>query len=76
MKNNYLRSLTKQFIDNSTILIINRSFTFQLDYCNSLYCGLPESSLAHLRRVQNISVRLVACPRTSTHITPIFVKLH
>ena len=49
----------------------------QLDYCNSLYYGLPSSSLNRLQRVQNALARVV-CPsiRRNDHIKPTLRKLH
>ena len=48
-----------------------------LDYCNSLYFGLPERSLDRLQRVQNSLARaVVPSVHRFDHITPTLNKLH
>ena len=58
-------------------MIANALVSSRLDYCNSLYYGLPDSSLHKLQRVQNALARVV-CPgvKRHHHITPILRKLH
>ena len=49
----------------------------KLDYCNSLYSGLPSASLSRLQSVQNSLARLVfPSVKRSDHITPTLKKLH
>ena len=47
-----------------------------LDYCNSIFSGLPHSYLLPLQRIQNTAARLVTLSRKSEHITPILRSLH
>ena len=47
-----------------------------LDYCNSLLVGIPETSLAKLQRVQNITARILTGTRKYDHMTPVIYKLH
>ena len=65
----YLTAETCKVLVNSLVLS-------QLDYCNALYYGLPNSSLLRLQRVQNTAARLVSCVKKSAHITPVLVDLH
>ena len=60
-----------------TALCQHYVWTTGLDYCNSLYYGLPSSSLSRLQSVQNSLARLVVpSVRRTDHITPILKRLH
>jgi len=48
----------------------------KLDYCNSLYIGLPKSELNRLQNIQNTLARVVANKRRQEHITPTLKSLH
>ena len=50
--------------------------TAQLDYCNSLFYGLPNYQLRKLQLQQNMAARFVSDARKFDHISPILVKLH
>jgi len=54
-------------LDLSTALIIGTSLVHsKLDYCNSLYYGLPKTQLTRLQHILNSLVRaVVAAPRSS-----------
>ena len=49
----------------------------KLDFCNSLFFGLPQSSVRKLQVVQNSLARAI-CPSTRKfdHISPVLHKLH
>ena len=62
---------------NSTTIIANSLVSTKLDYCNSLYYGLPESSITRLQRVQNSLARVVhPSVKRHHHISPVLKKLH
>ena len=50
----------------------------RLDYCNSVFTGLPADHIARLQRVQNNAARLVLQKkkRRRDHITPLLKELH
>ena len=48
----------------------------RLDYCNSLFYGLPNSSLSTLQRIQNTLARVVTKSPLRCHITPVLKSLH
>uniref|UniRef100_A0A8C6M6P6 Reverse transcriptase domain-containing protein n=1 Tax=Nothobranchius furzeri TaxID=105023 RepID=A0A8C6M6P6_NOTFU len=48
----------------------------RLDYCNSLYAGLCQSSLRRLQVVQNSAARFLTGTRKRDHISPVLASLH
>jgi hypothetical protein len=62
---------------NSAVLLANSLVSSRLDYCNSLFYGLPKSSLKRLQRVQNSLARVIipSCKKYD-HIQPVLRELH
>jgi len=60
--------VTKQLI---TSLVLSK-----IDYCNSLFAGLPKHRLHKLQTIQNNAARLITRTRKREHITPILSDLH
>ena len=56
--------------------VIHAFITCRLDYCNALYFGVNQSSIARLQLVQNAAARLLTGVRKREHITPILASLH
>jgi hypothetical protein len=48
----------------------------RLDSCNSVFAGLPQSSISSLLRVQNAAARLVFSPRPRNFVTRALIRLH
>jgi len=48
----------------------------KLDYCNSLYYGLPKFQINRLQKIQNALARTVVRAPKFKHITPILKSLH
>src|SRR6476469_3503706 len=72
-----LRQIRSSLDCNSTIILVNTLVSSKLDYCNSLYFGLPSSSLSRLQSVQNSLARVVfASVKRTDNITPSLKKLH
>lgn len=70
-------SRLKSFLSHNDLEIVIHAFiTSRLDYCNSLYLGLPQASLRRLQLVQNAAARLLTGTRRREHITPILASLH
>ena len=56
--------------------IVNALITSRLDYCNSMYYGLPNRLLSKLQRAQNSSARLIVQASKFCRITPVLKELH
>jgi len=72
-----LRQIRSSLDLNSAILLANSLVSSKLDYCNSLFYNLPDTSLKRLQLVQNALARAVLPSfKRSDHITPALIKLH
>jgi hypothetical protein len=72
-----LRQVRSSLDTNSAIVLANSLVSSKLDYCNSLYYGLPAISLNRLQRVQNALARVVVpSVRRHHHISPTLRSLH
>ena len=56
--------------------MIHATVTSRLDYCNSLYAGLPLNLLRKLQLVQNAAARVLTGTWWRAHITPVLSQLH
>ncbi len=65
----YLTNYALQTLVQSTALP-------KLDYCNSLYAGLPQKSTRKLQLVQNSAARIITGTARRDHITPILYDLN
>jgi hypothetical protein len=72
-----LRQIRSSLSLSSAILLANSLVSSRLDYCNSLFFGLPDSAIQRLQRVQNSLARAVF-PFTNRrdHISPVLYRLH
>ena len=67
----------KGFVDYQTLeKIIHCFISSKLDYCNSLFLGLPATLLNRLQRVQNAAARILTCTSKWDHIKPVLFQLH
>lgn len=74
-----LRNLSglRPYLDKKALeKIVHCFISTRLDYCNSLYVGLPDTLLYKLQKIQNTAARILKGARKRDHITPILKELH
>ena len=72
-----LRQIRPSLDKSSAITLANSLVSSKLDYCNSLYFGLPKSSLHRLQLVQNCLARAISpSVKKYDHISPVLRELH
>ena len=75
-KSAYIRRIRKFLSSDAVQTVVNALALWQVDYCNSILFGLPNTELQKLQRVQNVAARLICNTNNFDHITPTLVKLH
>jgi hypothetical protein len=72
-----IRQIRASLDHNTCVILCNALISSKLDFCNSLYYGLPQSSIHRLQLVQNTLARVIHPTATRRdHITPTLRKLH
>ena len=75
----HLRNIAfvKKYVDEASLkkLIYNHVIS-KLDYCNSLYYGLPNYQLRRLQYIINRAARLIKGRAQRDRITPVLMELH
>ncbi|XP_070796004.1 proto-oncogene Mas-like [Pituophis catenifer annectens] len=67
----------RPFLDRDALCTVTHALvTSHLDYCNSLYMGLPLRCTRRLQLVQNAAVRVVMGAPHYSHVTPLLHELH
>jgi len=62
---------------STATILANALVSAKLDYCNSLYYNLPNSSIHRLQLVQNSLARaVIPSVKRCHHITPVLRRLH
>ncbi|WP_419600785.1 reverse transcriptase domain-containing protein [Thiolapillus sp.] len=61
---------------SATARLVAAMIISRLDYCNSVFAGLPADQVARLQRIQNNAARLVMKKRKRDHVTPLLKELH
>ena len=66
-----IRSCIRSLPRSAALTVINSFVISRLDYCNSLFVGLPDSQLIRLQRVLNTAARLLSRTSKFQSITPL-----
>lgn len=75
----HLRNIAKvrPFINqNDAEKLIHAFISSRLDYCNSLFTGLPKKTIERLQLIQNSAARLLTKTKRRKHISPVLAILH
>ena len=71
-----IKKIRKFLSADFTAMLIHAFISCRLDYCNSLYYGLPACQIVKLQRVQNAAAKLVYRQPRFAHVTPLLHDLH
>jgi len=71
-----LQSIQRSLPRHAVVLLVTSLVLTKLDYCNSLWVGLPAKVLNRLQAVINTSAGLVCHAVKADHITPVLKDLH
>jgi hypothetical protein len=67
----------KRYLDHESLECVVHAFvTTKLDYCNSLFCGIPSKQIGRLQAIQNTAARILTSTRKYDSITPVLYSLH
>ena len=73
-----MRQIKKYLTYEAVKTLVQCTVTVRLDYCNSLYCGLPLKTIKKLQLhvAQNAAARLIAKISSRESISHILIDLH
>ena len=71
-----VNSIRRYLTKDATKLLINSTVLSRLDYCNSSYVGLPQTSTHKLQLAENAAARVIIRTPRHQHITPILNELN
>ena len=71
-----LRNIRNHFNKSNFETLIHAFITSKLDFCNSLFSGLPKSTLRPLQLVQNYAARLILRRGRYERSDPLLFQLH
>ena len=70
-----INSIRCYLCEDSTKLLVNSTALSRLDYCNSIYVGLPQTSLYKLQLAQNCAARMItSTPRHAEQLNCLTIQ--
>ena len=61
---------------DATAQLIHALISTCIDYCNSVLCNLPKSSISRLQIIQNYNARILTKTHCRDHITEVVIDRH
>ena len=74
--NDIVTRIRKYLTSEAVKTLVQCTVTVRLDYCNSLYCGLPLKTIKKLQLAQNAAARLIAKISPRESVSHILIDLH
>ncbi len=71
-----INKIRRYLTDSAAKTLVQSLVVGRLDYCNSVYFGLPLISTNKLQLVQNSAARVISKTKKRDHITPVLKDLH
>ena len=68
--------IRKYLTQRAAAMLMSALVLSRLDFCNSLFAGLPKTQIKRLQLVQNHAARVVMKGRRRDHVTPLLRELH
>ena len=66
-----IKAIRRCLSSDAATSLVNAFVALRLDYCNSIYAGLPNSETNHLQTVYNAAATLIFSASRYSHITPL-----
>ena len=76
MHNRKVNSIRRYLSEDATKTLMNSTALVRLDYCNSIYVGLPQVSLHKIQLAQNTAARVISRTPRHEHITPTLQQMN
>ena len=71
-----ISSIRSYLTQEATEILIHAFITSRLDFCNSLFVGLPKIALSRLQKIHNCAAKVISRKSKYDHVTPILKQLH
>ena len=72
----WIRKIRHLLTFDAAKILVHALIISRLDYCNSLFTGLPKSALDKLQLIMNAAARLITRTPHRESITPSLIRLH
>ena len=69
-------SIRSYLFQSATARLVAAMIISRLDYCNSIFAGLPADQVAQLQRIQSNAAQLITKKRKRDHFTTLLKELH